>query len=64
MSETLLFGPLSVDRYLDEQRDLPGGGALNMAYHWAQRGVPFRATPLVGRRLSSARWTKRPQLAG
>ncbi len=48
MSETLLFGPLSVDRYLDEQRDLPGGGALNMAYHWAQRGVPFRLLSRIG----------------
>lgn len=48
MSETLLFGPLSVDRYLDEQRILPGGGALNMAYHWAQRGVPFRLLSRIG----------------
>lgn len=48
MSETLLFGPLSVDRYLDEQRDLPGGGALNMAYHWARAGVPFRLLSRIG----------------
>lgn len=48
MSETLLFGPLSVDRYLDEGRILPGGGALNMAYHWAQRGVPFRLLSRIG----------------
>jgi sugar/nucleoside kinase (ribokinase family) len=48
VSETLLFGPLSVDRYLDEQRILPGGGALNMAYHWAQRGVPFRLLSRIG----------------
>lgn len=48
MSETLLFGPLSVDRYLDEQRILPGGGALNMAYHWAQQGVPFRLLSRIG----------------
>jgi hypothetical protein len=48
VSETLLFGPLSVDRYLDEQRILPGGGALNMAYHWSQRGVPFRLLSRIG----------------
>jgi sugar/nucleoside kinase (ribokinase family) len=48
VSETLLFGPLSVDRYLDEQRDLPGGGALNMAYHWAKQGVPFRLLSRIG----------------
>ena len=48
MSETLLFGPLSVDRYLDEGRDLPGGGALNMAYQWSQLGMPFRLLSRVG----------------
>jgi sugar/nucleoside kinase (ribokinase family) len=48
VSETLLFGPLSVDRYLDEHLILPGGGALNMAYHWAQRGVPFRLLSRIG----------------
>jgi sugar/nucleoside kinase (ribokinase family) len=48
VSETLLFGPLSVDRYLDEQRILPGGGVLNMAYHWAKRGVPFRLLSRIG----------------
>lgn len=34
-----LVGPLSIDRYLDTGRELPGGGALNMAYHWSQRGA-------------------------
>jgi len=34
-----LLGPLSIDRYVDRGEDLPGGGALNMAYHWAQRGL-------------------------
>ena len=48
MTETLLLGPLSVDCYLDEQRVLPGGGALNMAYHWAQQRVPFRLLSRVG----------------
>jgi sugar/nucleoside kinase (ribokinase family) len=32
-----LVGPLSIDRYLDTGENLPGGGALNMAYHWARR---------------------------
>lgn len=34
-----LVGPLSIDRYRDSDEELPGGGALNMAYHWAQRGL-------------------------
>ncbi len=48
MSGTLLFGPLSVDRYVDEGIDLPGGGVLNMAYHWAQGEVPFRLLSRIG----------------
>lgn len=48
MSGTLLLGPLSVDRYVEEGRDLPGGGALNMAYAWAQLGLPFRLLSRVG----------------
>ena len=44
----LLLGPASIDRYLDEQRDLPGGGALNMAYHWSRLGLPFRFLTRVG----------------
>lgn len=44
----LLLGPASIDRYLDEGRELPGGGALNMAYHWAQLGLPFRFLTRVG----------------
>lgn len=39
-SEALLVGPASVDRYLATDEHLPGGGALNMAYHWTRRGVP------------------------
>lgn len=34
-----VVGPLSIDRYLDTGDELPGGGALNMAYHWARRGL-------------------------
>ena len=37
--EARLVGPLSIDRYLEQGVDLPGGGALNMAYHWARRGI-------------------------
>lgn len=48
MSGTLLFGPLSVDRYVDEGIDLPGGGVLNMAYHWAHGEVPFRLLSRIG----------------
>lgn len=48
MTGTLLLGPLSVDRYVDEGIDLPGGGVLNMAYHWAQRDVPFRLLSRIG----------------
>jgi hypothetical protein len=48
----LLLGPASIDRYLaasgDEQRDLPGGGALNMAYHWSRLGPPFRFLTRIG----------------
>lgn len=48
----LLLGPASIDRYLDasgvERRDLPGGGALNMAYHWAHLGLPFRFLTRLG----------------
>jgi len=35
-----LVGPASIDRYLDEAIELPGGGALNMAYHWRSAGHP------------------------
>ncbi|MFT6290274.1 MAG: sugar/nucleoside kinase (ribokinase family) [Ilumatobacter sp.] len=34
-----LVGPLSIDLYRDTHEELPGGGALNMAYHWAQFGM-------------------------
>lgn len=48
MTSTVLLGPVSVDRWLDEGRDLPGGGALNMAYHWATTGVPFTLVSRIG----------------
>lgn len=47
-ADTLLLGPASADRYLDDGRVLPGGGALNMAYHWACAGVPFRLVTRIG----------------
>ncbi len=45
-SPALLIGPLTIDHYLDEGLRLPGGGVVNMAYHWATLG---RAVVLVGR---------------
>ena len=46
--EHLLLGPVSVDRYVQQGLDLPGGGALNMAYHWAGAAVPFRFLTRIG----------------
>jgi sugar/nucleoside kinase (ribokinase family) len=46
--ETLLLGALSLDRYLPDGPVLPGGGALNMAWHWRSLGVPFRLVTRVG----------------
>lgn len=48
MPAPVLLGPISVDRYLEEGRVLPGGGALNMAYHWSRLGMPFRFVTRVG----------------
>ena len=48
----MLVGPASVDRYLDDAGELveslPGGGALNMAYHWARSGVEALLVTRVG----------------
>lgn len=44
----LLLGPASIDRWTAEGRDLPGGGALNMAYHWARAGLPSCLLTRVG----------------
>jgi sugar/nucleoside kinase (ribokinase family) len=48
----VLVGPASVDRYLDDSGvlrvALPGGGALNMAYHWAHSGVEALLVTRVG----------------
>lgn len=51
-SDTVLLGPASLDRYVDGERRvtdvLPGGGALNMAYHWARAGFPATFLSRVG----------------
>ena len=46
--ETLLLGALSLDRYVPDGPVLPGGGALNMAWHWRSLDVPFRLITRVG----------------
>lgn len=48
----VLLGPASVDRYLDQSggllHEMPGGGALNMAYHWSRSGVAALFVTRVG----------------
>lgn len=48
----VLMGPASLDRHLDDSGTLvaalPGGGALNMAHHWAHGGVPSLFITRVG----------------
>ena len=46
--ETLLLGTISLDRYLGTGAVLPGGGVLNMAWHWRRLGRPFRLLTRVG----------------
>ncbi|MEQ1873562.1 MAG: PfkB family carbohydrate kinase [Ilumatobacteraceae bacterium] len=46
--DNLLWGPASLDRYIQQGVVLPGGGALNMAYHWSQRGLPFQFITRIG----------------
>lgn len=46
--ENLLWGPASLDRYIEQHVVLPGGGALNMAYHWSKRGLPFQFLTRIG----------------
>ncbi|MEW5991495.1 MAG: carbohydrate kinase family protein [Chloroflexota bacterium] len=47
--ETLLLGTISLDRYLGTEVVLPGGGILNMAWHWRTLGRPFEVVTRVGR---------------
>ena len=51
--EILLLGPASLDRYVEQHVVLPGGGALNMAYHWSKRGLPFQFLTRIGDDLPS-----------
>jgi sugar/nucleoside kinase (ribokinase family) len=47
--ETLLLGTISLDHYLATGDVLPGGGVLNMAWHWRHRlGRPFRLLTRIG----------------
>ena len=48
MNDNLLLGPASLDRYVAQGVVLPGGGALNMAYHWSRLGMPFRFLTRIG----------------
>lgn len=45
---SVLFGTVSRDRYLESGRTLPGGGVLNMAYHWAAAGKAFVLHTRIG----------------
>lgn len=52
-AQNILWGPASLDRYIDQNLSfhdtvLPGGGALNMAYHWSQLGLPFHFLSRIG----------------
>lgn len=46
----VLLGTISLDRYVDFGFDLPGGGVLNMAWHWRQLGQPYELISRVGAR--------------
>jgi sugar/nucleoside kinase (ribokinase family) len=43
-----LLGALSLDIYLGRDLVLPGGGVLNMAWHWRRGGTPFELLSRVG----------------
>ena len=49
-AETLLLGALSLDRYVPGGPVLPGGGALNVGWHWRTLGLAFRLITRVGDR--------------
>ena len=46
--DTLLLGTISLDRYIGAGDVLPGGGILNMAWHWQRLGRPFRVLTRAG----------------
>jgi sugar/nucleoside kinase (ribokinase family) len=47
-AESLLLGTISLDHYLSSGEILPGGGVLNMAWHWRDLGRPFEVLTRVG----------------
>jgi sugar/nucleoside kinase (ribokinase family) len=47
-SGTLLLGTISLDQYLSSGEVLPGGGVLNMAWHWRRLGRGFELLTRVG----------------
>ena len=47
-SATILLGAASLDIYQADGRILPGGGCLNMAYHWRQLGFPHLFLTRIG----------------
>ena len=47
-ADTLLLGTISLDQYLASGEALPGGGVLNMAWHWRRLGRPFEMLTRVG----------------
>lgn len=46
--DPLLLGTISLDHYLASGDVLPGGGVLNMAWHWRKLGRPFRLLTRIG----------------
>jgi sugar/nucleoside kinase (ribokinase family) len=49
----ILIGVTSLDFYTDSGLILPGGGCLNMAYHWRQLDVPFTLLTRIGQNHSA-----------
>lgn len=47
-ADTLLLGTISLDHYLAGGEVLPGGGVLNMAWHWRRLGREFRLLTRIG----------------
>lgn len=47
-ADNLLLGTISLDQYLATGEVLPGGGVLNMAWHWRGLGRPFEVLTRVG----------------
>jgi sugar/nucleoside kinase (ribokinase family) len=47
-ADTRLLGTISLDHYLASGDVLPGGGVLNMAWHWRGLGRPFELLTRIG----------------